>query len=69
MEMITVNELNTLRDRGEEPLEPEDAFGEFQQADFISKNIRVRPISGVTHGDETKDGRNSTVSKGVTGDE
>ena len=49
-------------------MENEDAFGEFQQADFLSKNIRVRPTSGVTHMDETKDGRASTVSKG-TGEE
>jgi len=34
----------------------------------LSKNIRVRPTSGVTHMDETKDGRASTVSKG-TGEE
>jgi hypothetical protein len=26
--------------------------------------VRVRPVSGVTHVDETKDGRQSSVSKG-----
>ena len=40
-------------------------FNDFATEDFISKNIRVRPVSGVTHGaDETKDGRQSSVSKG-----
>ncbi len=37
--------------------EPDDAFIDldFATEDFINKNIRVRPISGVTnHQDETK---------------
>jgi len=41
-----------------------DVFTDFATDDFISKNIRVRPVSGVTHADETKDGRQSSVSKG-----
>ena len=52
--------------QGEEGAEqPEDAFIDldFATEDFINKNIRVRPISGVTHGDETKDGRASNISK------
>jgi hypothetical protein len=40
-------------------------FTDFATEDFISKNIRVRPISGFTHADETKDGRQSNVSKGL----
>lgn len=40
-------------------------FNDFATEDFISKNIRVRPVSGVTHADETKDGRQSSVSKGI----
>jgi len=40
-------------------------FTDFATEDFINKNIRVRPVSGVTHGDETKDGRQSNVSKGL----
>ena len=41
-----------------------DVFNDFATEDFITKNIRVRPVSGFTHGDETKDGRQSNVSKG-----
>jgi len=43
-----------------------DVFNDFATEDFISRNIRVRPISGFTHAaaDETKDGRQSTISKG-----
>ena len=52
MEGVTVDELTTLRERAEEnPIEPDDAFIDFATDDFINKNIRVRPISGVTHGD------------------
>ena len=38
-------------------------FNDFATEDFINKNIRVRPVSGFTHADETKDGRQSSVSK------
>ena len=52
MEGVTVGELTTLRERSEEnPIEPDDAFIDFATDDFINKNIRVRPISGVTHGE------------------
>ena len=52
MEGVTVAELTTLRERAEEnPIEPDDAFIDFATDDFINKNIRVRPISGVTHGE------------------
>ena len=36
--------------------EPDDAFIDldFATEDFINKNIRVRPISGVTNKDETQ---------------
>lgn len=40
-------------------------FNDFATEDFINKNIRVRPISGVTHHDDTKDGRQSNVSRGL----
>ena len=49
---MTVGELTVLRERADEnPIEPDDAFIDFATDDFINKNIRVRPISGVTHGD------------------
>ena len=40
-----------------------DVFTDFNTEEFIHKNVRVRPVSGVKHGDETKDGRQSSVSK------
>lgn len=64
MEEVTVSELVSLRERQDDhPIEPDDAFVEFATEDFINKNIRVRPISGVTHGDGQHD-RASTVSRG-----
>jgi len=44
-----------------------DVFNDFATDDFITKNIRVRPTSGVTHADETRDGRQSNVSRNVSG--
>jgi hypothetical protein len=41
-------------------------FNDFANEDFVNKNIRVRPVSGIN--DETKDGRQSNVSRGM-GDE
>jgi hypothetical protein len=72
MESITVTELKSLRDqRQDNRMEPDDAFIDldFATEDFINKNIRVRPISGVTHGDDTKDGRASNISKGGGADD
>ena len=42
-------------------------FTDFATEDFINKNIRVRPFSGVTHADETRDGRQSNISRGMGG--
>jgi len=72
METISVTELKALRDqRQDNRVEPDDAFIDldFATEDFINKNIRVRPISGVTHGDDTKDGRASNISKGGQNDD
>lgn len=67
MESVTVGELTSLRERADEnPIEPDDAFIDFATDDFINKNIRVRPISGVTHGEGQQD-RASTVSRGAGG--
>jgi len=46
-----------------------DVFTDFATEDFINKNIRVRPVSGFTHADETKDGRQSNISKGIANTE
>lgn len=68
METVTVGELKSLKNDSmeEQKVEQEDAFIDldFATEDFINKNIRVRPISGMTHGDETKDGRASNISRG-----
>jgi hypothetical protein len=68
MEHITVSELKAIKERAAESrVEPDDGFidlVDFATDEFIVKNIRVRPISGLTHGDETKDGRASNISKG-----
>lgn len=44
-----------------------ETFNDFATEDFINKNIRVRPVSGITHGDETRDGRASSVNRGLGG--
>lgn len=67
MSTIVSEELKKLIVAGQDEergIEYGDVFTDFATDDFISKNIRVRPISGVTHADETKDGRQSSVSKG-----
>jgi len=54
MESITVTELKSLKEgSGADKIEPDDAFIDldFATEDFINKNIRVRPISGVTNKD------------------
>lgn len=45
-----------------------DVFPDLQKKDFVDKNVRIRPTSGITHADETKDGRQSNVSKGAGDD-
>lgn len=68
--MVVCEELNKLIDKqvegeDEKAVEYGDVFTDFATEDFINKNIRVRPVSGMTHADETKDGRQSNVSKGL----
>lgn len=52
MEKVTVTELKDLREKGKDGSKPyehaDDQFIEFATEAFIHKNIRVRPISGVT---------------------
>lgn len=67
--MCVVDELSKLAEKqaaqeeGTDAIEYGDVFTDFATEDFIAKNIRVRPVSGVTHADETKDGRQSNVSR------
>ena len=59
-------ELDALKARQEaDGIDEQDygeTFNDFATEDFINKNIRVRPVSGVTHPDETRDGRQSNIS-------
>ena len=54
MEAVVSKELEEIvkrRNEGEddEGIEYGEVFNDFATEDFINKNIRVRPISGVTH--------------------
>ena len=62
-ELKRMSERQTNQDDEDRGIEYGDVFTDFATEDFISKNIRVRPVSGVTHADETKDGRQSNVSR------
>ena len=60
MNKIVCEQLTILNDKADvkgEGVEYGDVFNDFATEDFISKNIRVRPVSGFTQKDETKDGR------------
>ena len=72
MNTVVISELDKIMERARLN-EGEDAnmnygevFDDFEHKDFTAKNVRVRPISGFTHGDETRDGRQSNISKGNT---
>jgi len=66
MQSYTASELDLIaskrQEEGEEGLEYAEVFTDFATKDFVERNIRVRPISGIP--DETKDGRQSNVSRG-----
>ena len=62
MNNVVSAELTALKKREEEEGADEgidygEVFTDFATPKFLDKNIRVRPISGVTHGDDTRDGR------------
>ena len=60
--------MKSLKDRSDDnKIEPDDAFIDldFATEDFINKNIRVRPVSGVTNKDQTHDGRATDNSKNL----
>ena len=73
MKSLVRSELSALKDRQEAAGGVEDeadfaeTFNDFATEDFINKNIRVRPVSGITHGDETRDGKASSVNRGLGG--
>jgi hypothetical protein len=35
----------------------DDEYSEFNNEEYRMRNVRLRPSSGLTHADETKDGR------------
>ena len=67
MNLVTTKELDMLRqkqaseDADEEGIEYGDVFNNFATEDFVNKNIRVRPKSGIT----ADDGRQSNISRGM----
>jgi hypothetical protein len=68
MSQVVVEDLGKIKEAraNEEDKEIDygDVFPDLQKKDFVDKNVRIRPVSGLTHADETKDGRQSNVSKG-----
>ena len=70
MNTVVLRELDTLKQREEEEGEQEEVdygevFTDFATPEFLDKNVRVRPVSGATHADETRDGRQSNISRGM----
>ena len=70
MNNVVTSELQSLKKREEEEdahegIDYGEVFTDFATPEFLDKNIRVRPVSGVTHGDDTKDGRQSNISRGL----
>merc|ERR1712110_354820 len=46
----------------------DDEYSEFNNEEYRLRNVRLRPQSGLTHGDETRDGRASNISRGAGGE-
>ena len=70
MNTVVTRELDLLKQRegdegGDEEIEYGEVFTDFATPEFLDKNVRVRPISGATHIDETRDGRQSNISRGM----
>lgn len=64
---VELNAMAQNRTDEETGIEYDQVFNDFANEDFVHKNIRVRPVSGLN--DETRDGRQSNVSRGGMGDE
>lgn len=65
-ELDKIIEKQKLNEGDDQNMNYGEVFDDFEHKDFTAKNVRVRPISGFTHGDETRDGRQSNISKGNT---
>ena len=59
-ELKNIQSAQTEEETG---IEYDQVFNDFANEDFVNTNIRVRPISGLA--DDTKDGRQSNVSRGM----
>jgi len=59
-ELANIAESRAEDDTG---IEYDQVFNDIANEDFVNKNIRVRPVSGLN--DETRDGRQSNVSRGL----
>jgi len=59
-ELANITESRAEDDTG---IEYDQVFNDIANEDFVNKNIRVRPVSGLN--DETRDGRQSNVSRGL----
>lgn len=55
--------IATSRAEDDTGIEYDQVFNDIANEDFVNKNIRVRPVSGLN--DDTKDGRQSNVSRGL----
>ena len=68
MDQVVQKELDNLAQRDaeeDEGIDYGEVFTDFATPEFLDKNVRVRPISGITHGDDTRDGRQSNISRGM----
>lgn len=69
MNEVVEKELTTIAENYNEDdggIEYDQVFKDIANEDFVNKNIRVRPVSGMV--DETRDGRQSNVSRGLDGE-
>ena len=67
MNRVVERELGSMaQTRDEDNMDYDQVFNDFGNDDFVQKNIRVRPVSGMN--DETRDGRQSNVSRGADGE-
>lgn len=68
MNTVVSRELDSLQQQEaeEDGVDYGEVFTDFATPEFLDKNVRVRPISGATHGgDDTRDGRQSNISRGM----
>ena len=70
MNTVVSRELTSLKQREadgnvDDGIDYGEVFNDFATPEFVDKNVRVRPVSGMTHGDETRDGRQSNISRGA----